>query len=300
MIYRIALLVLLPVAAVVVYLEGQRYNPALIDFKSIQSGTETLPLPPDIDGFFLSGQVRVYTGENLFEYVNGHAEYFIGAGFMNLSVADYIKTGTEPFRPDATVEVYDMGKTLHAFGVLIDEAGDHAPEEGMGVMGFRTSDGVSFFKGRYYIKIRIFHKSVPLASFIRIIENTIDVTGEPFLLFERFPDLGEIVTTRFVKDGYRGLDFMQNVIEREYKIDGQSIHVSLVTGGEKEMEELTSRFLRFFEQSRMDYKRSEKSGREFYRVKDPYEGDWYLIPLTDAVFGVYGEMDEDGLDLFLE
>ena len=43
----------------------------------------------------------------------------------------------------------------------------------------------------------------------------------------------------------------------------------------------------------------EKASRQLYRVRDPYEGDWYLVPGTEAVFGIYGEIDESALDLIL-
>ena len=55
--YRVLLIGILPLVAVLLYLEGQRYDPALIQFKSLQSDTSTKAgfFPPEIDGFTLSG-----------------------------------------------------------------------------------------------------------------------------------------------------------------------------------------------------------------------------------------------------
>jgi hypothetical protein len=35
-------------------------------------------------------------------------------------------------------------------------------------------------------------------------------------------------------------------------------------------------------------------------VRDPYEGDWYLIPLSDTLLGVFGEVDEPLLEKLIK
>ena len=76
-------------------MEGQTYDPALIQFQSSLSQTDpALSFFPDkITEFSRIGQIRTFTKENLYEYVNGHAEYFISAGFSRLSVGEYSEAG---------------------------------------------------------------------------------------------------------------------------------------------------------------------------------------------------------------
>src|SRR5271169_3820288 len=106
--YRLLLLGLLPLIAGILYFRGQKYDPALIDFKtaSPQNVNEPLVSPQtmqeprtlpvnqavvhDIAGFQNRGEPHHYTKENLYEHVDGHAEYFISAGFQGLTVTDYI------------------------------------------------------------------------------------------------------------------------------------------------------------------------------------------------------------------
>ncbi len=300
MIYRFLLLALLPIIAITIYLKGQKYDRATIDFKSSQIGNVSSFFPLEIDGFSKSGQTRIYTKDNLYEYINGHAEYFIGAGFISLSVVEYVKSGAEPVQSDAAVEIYNMGKGIHAFGVLVDEAGENTTEVQIGMMGYKTSQGLNFFTGQYYIKIRSFKDAVPLDKLARMINKNLGVKSESFSLFSRFPDIGEVVTTRFIKDGYRGLAFLHDVIEREYLSNGESIQVFLVTGDEHEIDKIATSFFDFFRQSEIKFIRIKKNGKIFYKVMDPYEGDWYLLPVRDALFGIYGAVNDTIVKYFFK
>src|SRR5271157_2779038 len=106
--YRLLLLGLLPCIAAVLYVRGQSYDPALIDFKTAagpvipavsaprQPVEKALPAPilQEIAGFRLLGKEHRYTKDNLYEHVDGHAEYFIGAGFAGLTVTEYVPAGS--------------------------------------------------------------------------------------------------------------------------------------------------------------------------------------------------------------
>ncbi len=299
MILRILLLLLLPVIAIVIYLEGQKYNPALIDFKSSQTYKKLSFFPPSMEGYNQVGQMRTYTKENLYEYINGHAEYFIGAGFVGLYVGEYIKTGNEQLQPDASIELYDMGKSLHAFGVLVDEAGENTPEINKDMMGIKTSRGISFFAGQYYIKINKYNDEVPVEKFASNIEDKI-INTDTFKLFARFPEIGKTIKTRFIKDSYRGLDFLHNIIEREYMVDDENIQVFLIEGEEKEIDKVTSLFLDYFQKSEIKFDKLKENGKNFYKIMDTYEGDWYLLPLSDMLFGIYGSNKNDIVKHFIK
>jgi hypothetical protein len=295
---RFILLALLPVIAFVIYLEGQSYDPSLIRFtpSDISTGKEAALLPREVRGFNRSGQVRLYSKENLHEYINGHAEYFLSAGFKMLAVGEYIRAGTDPSQPDIVVDIYDMGKGIHAFGVLSDEIGDNAATLNVGMMGAKTSQGVSFIRGKFYVRIALFQDALPIDDFAERIDEMIGSSKENFTVFSRLPEPGEVIATRFVKESYKGLDFANNVVEREYLVGRGTVFVSLVTGSEAEMNNLISSYLEFFKDSEIPYKEKDRGGHKMYRVMDPYEGVWHLLLLSDSVFGIYGEVDDGVLD----
>ncbi len=315
LIYRVILLGLLPVIAAVLYVKGQNYDPALIDFKMAEGtppqAASTAPQQvdkpssnpktggPEIAGLRLLGGEHRYTKENLYEHVDGHAEYFIGAGFTGLTVTEYGAAGSKTSQPDIQVEAYDMGKGIQAFGVLVDESGENAQAVSVGTMGFKTSEGVNFIKGRYYVKVNAYNPKAPALKFAKKLSNTLSPGQDSFnKAFSRFPDLGKVGKTRFVKEGYRGLDFLHNVIERGYSTDGKKITVALMTGSEEEMKSLLASFMDYFKKSGMRYEKTERAGVEAYRIMDKYEGNWFLFPGNAAVFGLFGTDDEELLKSF--
>lgn len=306
--YRIVLLGLIPCIAAVIYFRGQHYDPALIDFKGAGGVAGTPAAAPadkavqapekqEIEGFRQVGDGHRYTRDNLYEHVDGHAEYFIGAGFMGLAVNDYARAGSK--QEEIEVEVYDMGKGIQAFGVLSDESGDNPQPVSIGNMGFRTSGGVNFIKGRDYVKVTALNPAVPVLKFARAFSDTLPAGQDTFnKVFSRFPALGKIKKTRFVKDGYRGLDFLHNVIEREYAVGDKKVTVALMTGSAQEMKSLLASFMDYFRKSGIRYERTERDGGEAYKVMDKYEGNWFLIPAGSTVFGVFGTDDEEILKYF--
>ncbi len=327
LIYRIILLGLLPCIAAVLYVRGQYYDSALIDFKKAEgtlpqsAGASSQPLDKTISaaaekeiaapenpgfpgasgitGFRLLGGEHRYTRENLYEHVDGHAEYFIGAGFVGLTVTEYVVAVSRTEQPDIQVEVYDMGKGIQAFGVLVDESGENPRAVSVGTMGFSTSGGVNFIKGRYYVKINAYNSKAPALKFAEEFSDTLSTGQDSFSkVFSRFPDLGKVEKTRFVKEGYRGLDFLHNVIERGYSTGEKKITVALMTGSQEEMKSLLASFMDYFKKSGISYEKTERDGIEAYRVKDKYEGNWFLIPGKSAVFGLFGTDDEGTLKFF--
>ena len=204
--YRLLLIGLLPLIAGVLYFRGQKYDPALIDFKatprqevlasvaSPQAMQESQPqaVAQDIAGFRKLGEAHRYTKDNLYEHVDGHAEYFISAGFQGLTVTEYIAAGSKATQAEIQVEVYDMGKSIQAFGVLADESGENPPPASVGTMGYKTSSGVNYIKGRYYVKISAFNPKTPIIKFAKGFADTLSAGQDSFQVFSKFPDIGKV------------------------------------------------------------------------------------------------------------
>ncbi len=294
LISRYLLLLMLPIIALAIYIEGQKYNSSIISFKPQTYNKSTMAkyLPENIEKFSRIGQIRLFTKDNLFEYVNGHAEFFINAGFERLAVGEYVSSDTDQSQPDTIVDIYDMGKDIQAFGVLIDEAGEGPSPVSIGHMGFITTKGISFIKGQYYIKISSFKKNITSMELAKNLDESIKVDTS-LNVIEKLPSIGEVITTRFIKQNYRGLEFLNNVIEREYLFNGDNITVSLLAKTKADTDNLISRFMTFFKKDGIRFIGLKHEDSKFYRVLDPFEGDWFLIPAEKSLFGVYGNIKEE-------
>ncbi|MCG6553336.1 MAG: hypothetical protein L7F77_13505 [Candidatus Magnetominusculus sp. LBB02] len=274
------LLALLPIVAAAIYISGQRYDPAAAMFSFQKGSADSIQLPGDVEGYKKIGSPRLFTKDNLYEYNDGHAEYFISKGFAGLNVYDYAKTGTQA---EALVEIYDMGKPIQAFAVLTDEAPKDAQAAAVGAMGYSLSRGMMFFTGRYYVKIIPFNDAVPAGKIASAVEKAIGARAEPFTLFERFPKFGKVVATQFIKENYRGMDFVHDAVEREYDLDGAQVFIVLIPQPKTSLEA----YLNFFKTTNTKYTVTNHGAREIYNIDDKYEGQWSLIPMEDTLMGVF-------------
>ena len=110
-----------------------------------------------------------YYGNNLYEYIDGAAGAFDDYGFVALVHHYYKKGGAE-----ITVDIYDMGEKLNAFGIYTAEASTHINPVGIGALGYLDKGILNFFQSRYYIKLSAFSKNdAELSSILKDIAGDI-------------------------------------------------------------------------------------------------------------------------------
>ena len=71
-----------------------------------------------------------------------------------------------------------------------------------------------------------------------------------------------------------------------------------MTGSEEEMKSLLASFMDYFKKSGIKYEKTQSDGIEVFKVVDKYEGNWFLIPGSSVIFGLFGTDDEGLLKFF--
>lgn len=303
MVYRYLLLSLLPIIAFIIYLDGQNYDPGLLNFQTDKTPNSLVAsyLPQKNDIYQRAGQIRQYTRENLYEYINGHAEYFLALGFVKLAVADYSSESSDPNTPELVVDIYDMGRSENAFGILMDESGENATPVEVGFRGFLTQKTLNFIKGRYYVKISAFKDNAPLLKFAGEMEKKFGDLQNSLPQFEKFPKDGRKVnSTKFIKEDYHGLSFVNNVYEQKYEINGEKFTAFLIEGNNDEIAKLSKKYTEFFKKDGIEYHILQYKQLNYYKILDPFEGNWFLIPLGNDLFGIYGSLSDKVLKKFID
>ncbi len=278
---RGGVLLLLPLVLLLVWWDGQRYDPGLVRFEKAGADPLVAKLPQKLGDLHRAGPVRAFRPETLFEYVNGHAEYYLGAGFKRLVTAEY----GPPGKPALVVDLFDMGKGLHAFGVLMDEAGSDPTPLDLGEMGFSGTGGARFMAGPYYVRVTTFADGLDPVAPARVVAKGLAGEGGLTLAF-RFPDFGPVLRTRFVKSNYRGLEFLTDVVEREFEgADGPFTAFLKTDGGEGAVGALTA----FLQSDGIAFERKDLGGKGIaYLVEDPYEGPWFFVGVGKRLVGGFG------------
>jgi len=284
------LLGLLPLIAALLYLDGQHYETDLLDFsRPGQSAPAAAIFPERILGLNPTGQTRHYDKENLYEYINGHAEYFIGAGFQGLAVAEY--GGDAKSGPQVVINAYDMDSALNAFGALVQEAGQQKPLD-IATLGFLGDQGVSFMHGPYYIQLTLFDKALDATAAARdMAARLAEIIPAGELNFS-FPDFGRVLATRYVREYYRGIEFFNQVLEREFERKGMSFQAFSISAAPAHIDKIVQDLLQFLDQDGIAHNVQDQDGLTLHRVQDPYEGDWFFVPMEGVFIGVYAHFDE--------
>ncbi len=293
---RWLLLALLPLLAALLYERGQHYDPSLLDFKSGGSRM-TAFLPEQVENWQRLATIRPFDKANLYEYIDGHAEYFLSAGFRALTVAEY-RLPTDTQQPSAVVDLYDMGEPLNAFGVLMDEIGVGGQPVAVGDVGFQAPRSLGFVAGQYYVKLAAFADNLSLLVVAQAVHQAIlkgagQSLGKASLNL-LFPDLGMVTTTRFIKENYHGWSFLQRVAERRFqRADGTAILAFSVSVTPQQRSDLERNFLSFMQQEGTGVTETKVEGMRILQVSDRYEGDWIVLPLDTVWLGIFHPLDEE-------
>jgi hypothetical protein len=107
-------------------------------------------LPPSVQQWIPSESSRVYTGREIFTYIDGAGEVYLAYNFASVLVQRYVRPGQE----EILVEIFDMASSRNAFGVYTYMMG-RGPAVPIGQDGEYKRGLLCFWRDRYCVYIRI-------------------------------------------------------------------------------------------------------------------------------------------------
>ena len=132
-------------------------------------------LPESFNNYRVTDRLD-YTGEELFEYINGGAEIYLSYGLVGMKGYKYNAEG----KPQVTVEVYEMTEGKNAYGVFTQGRDREEQDYGQGSQSY--NDAILFWKGSYFVAIntpRVTPESrEAIEHFASVIEQAISEEGE--------------------------------------------------------------------------------------------------------------------------
>jgi len=212
-------------------------------------------------GWQISGGVKQFTPEKLYEQINGRASFFLAYDMVRMTYVSFVY-GDETAK-FIDLSIYDMGTPTNAFGVFSAERSPGESPLDLGRAGYRSGANYFIWQGRSYIRII---SSDATDEFKQVgIELARKVTG--FL-----PDSGESVwglavlpltdrmpqSVQYFKVDAMGLDFMRNTYTAEYRKDNTLVTAFLSRQDSVQSARATvARYTRF----------AEKYGNGIERIK---------------------------------
>jgi hypothetical protein len=175
------------------------------------------------EGWTLYDQVLQFTAENLYEQIDGRAEFYLAYDMVRMSFASYEKDTDEGQFID--VSVYDMGTPTHAFGVFSGERTKGAPSIELGRDAYRSGANYYLWKGQYYIQIVASDTADELQriglDIAREVTGVLQDSGQPVWGLQALPEDGRVHgSERYFLVDAMGLDFMRNTYIAEYTKSG--------------------------------------------------------------------------------
>lgn len=265
---------------------------AIVGFSPVSGqGQERKPNPalaalvPPVETWKQAEAPQGFFPENLYEYIDGAAESYLSCDFRELLVVQLKQEGTEA---TLTVEIYDMGQPLNAFGIFSAERYPENKAVPVGDLGYLEGETLNFMAGRYYIKLLSFGlgegTAAALTDYALKAAGAVAEKGVLPVLLRAFPKENLVAQSeKYIKKNFLGHEFLHDGYVATYKINGQEIECFLAeAASEKEAEATLSQLLDFFAK---DEQVPEKIALG-YHVKNRYSQHMYIGRVRNVLCGV--------------
>jgi hypothetical protein len=212
-----------------------------------------LGLVPEIEGWKLSEKPQSFFPDNLYEYIDGAAESYIGYDFKELIVAQFQKAGSGA---SVTLEIYDMGNGTNAFGMFSAERFPENKVVDVGTLGYIEGEVLNFIVGKEYVKIMSFDGGdgtpAVLDAFARKVSEKAGEKGTLPPLLSVFPREGIIANSeKYILRNVMGFEFLRNGYMASYKLEGTEFECFFIKADEgRDPAALLKQLLEFYAKDR--------------------------------------------------
>ncbi len=183
---------------------------AFVAFASAASAGPSCTLAP---GWTQEGAERVYTADNLFEYMDGNSEGYLLYNFQEMRGVT-CKQGEVTF----VIDISDMGDADFAFGMFTSTRDLRQSAYQVGMGGQIVPRRLIFAKGRYYIEIAANPEgdyTTALKSWAAVLDQAIPGATVPPPALQWFPAAGQ-QSLRLVPESVLGLRLLRRGYAAQY------------------------------------------------------------------------------------
>ena len=193
---------------------------------------ERIPTRGDLGDFRMTEKPVIYDRDNLWEYINGGAIGYLAYGFRKVVT---FTTAHQESGLEIVVDIYDMGKPVHAYGIYSVERSPDGVKVEWGCDGFLSGTVLYFWQDRYYVKLMAYDIAPETNKLLSKLAGSIsrklpDAEALPKQL-SVFPQDGRVKNSEgYVKTDVLGQDYLQNGFRMEYDQNGKQYTIFLIEG----------------------------------------------------------------------
>ncbi len=240
--------------------------------------------PPEIEGWEQDGDVKTFDKSNLFNHINGAAEFYFSYNFKKVWVVRYKKEDAE-----LTLEVYDHGDPDHAYGIYSMERSPEADVKKIGAQGYYEDVILNFVIDRYYVKMNSYREpdagSGVLLKTAREVAQGLSEHHDLPDLVDFFPEENLVPNSRqFISDTFMGLGFLNRAYRAMYQNDnGELTMFVMERKNQGKIKEILRNYFEFAQMEVPDLKEGK------YVLEDPFNGTIHFIWEGNKLVGFSGD-----------
>ena len=190
-----------------------------------QEITDYMPRPDFMPDWTFDLEPQVYTAENLYEYINGEAELYNSYTLKDMVTAVYVSERNDSHT--LSVDIYDMGSPLDAFGVYSNFRNPDARYGDIGTQAIVSEYNIRFYQGRFYVNLVAGVNSKAMQEIMQRVAHEIankipDQDPPPEL--ELLPQLNRIENSmKFQREGFLGQSAFGNSLYARYTVNSGTV-----------------------------------------------------------------------------
>ncbi len=259
-----------------------------------------LPENGAIAGWKIAPGSKIFKPEDLWEHIDGQAEFYLDYGFRQLLTADYAPSGGTHF---IAMEIYQMENPNDAFGIY---AAERSPEEHFlqgRIQGYSGKDFLNFRKGSCYVKLASIQNDSDMGATLLelsgIIAKKIKGPDTEPALFASFPEKNRVKRSeRFIPKNFLGQPYMKNGYRVDYAQGSLKYQLFLIRNvSREEAKQVFEKYQKFLASKDEILPPVEKPGHREIAVKGK---DEYVFQCDSFVGGIVNSAGLKEADTIIE
>lgn len=245
-----------------------------------------------IGDYSIKGEKQYYSSSNLYDYINGASDFYLGYGFKDLWVVDYQNNNGQ----FATLELYQHGSEDLAFGIYSEERPLEAELEDIGAEGFVEGGSVFFLAGTYYVKI---YNGKPgmtengLIKFAQQVSKQICTSCAMPQPLSLLPNKDKLPSSeRYMAENFMGITGFNGAFTAKYDEREEDFRMFVYYADDERCQTILNAYF-----NRVDYKKRVKP--KTYQFDDPYLGKVMMTYKEGCIAGLLDSSNpEEHIDLY--
>lgn len=179
-----------------------------------QTVKSLLPIPGEVQGWAPSGKPESFSGERLFDHIDGGADIYFEYGFVTVVTQQYKKDDKA-----VSIEIYRMDDPAAAFGIYSYNRHPSLSRVEVGSGATIHPNGLFFWQDKYYVDIRQTGSAPVLpdefTALAKAVSKKIGVTAEPPPIIGRLPKENLIPRTEVFARGKLAINNLVYISEED-------------------------------------------------------------------------------------